>query len=1029
MREEQGTLRAGLGTIGMALLFAAGAFGGVLAVAFKWRLAQTYPDLVVGNITWKSLNKSFDYLAVLGFVTTFGLTILLARLANRRLEPNAPGSHGSATALDRTFLYCLIPAAIWIGGWLASGPLAINQANLSLKVILSPFLLPILSAGAGGLVLIAALGLSRYHRPRAADNDAETVLPAILLAAFLALMAGLALMTMAGRSSVALRTVMLATAKTWRAMADPKGLIPLCLAVTAGLLFWLFSSPDVTAVKRRLAGFLLLVQVPLPFFWFGLLPAPVRIDAVYHDVHHPTIWLYGLLGIIIISSLLALLRKWRAWQQGPDTFPLERIVTAGSLAAILVFIRIPVLGLNYYSGDDYHYSEQFLPWQQFSTFGKLPFVDLNYPRGLFNLLLGAINEAFFDGTAASFPAAGVVVLALSISLTLLALRLYLPPLPSLFLALVASSTFYHHFNIPHYWLALAPFLFMLWPGLRARPYLWLATWGGMGYLLTLYIPSTGSAFVLATMPLAAWTVFLALRENVRRFLMVFCISCLAAAAVMLLTPMGPITLGLVRFLAENSAVNTVAYGIGWVQSLGVKPAPQGIFSSWLFFEMLRIGWVGIFLFLVSLAGMAFRQPVDTPGRSELGASATAFALFPLALLSYSFGRIDPEGISRTGMLSLWMAGCLLPFLACRMVAPSRWPALFLGLAVLTGICSRLTGAQIEDGMKLLQAPFREITPSIAEQSQLAKNAAFPRLGYMVLPAKNLEGLEGLRQELAELLRPGETYLDLTNRAARYFFLGLPVPALEAAIFNAPATKTQARMLKQIDQAPPPVVLVWGDTILHDGGTVALRANLLYRKFALSYVPIKRGGFIFLIRPDRADGLPVLQAKETAPLADEEIKNRLLATAFRQEDLKKIPVAWGRSLATLTPLLLSTAKLPGQWQSESAAGKAAFVRLPVDAVSLDGSISALVKMDFQCIPPPKNASVPLTLSWSSVNSVDKETYHAIRLNAENGTLLIPLDSNPYWLTVRNPTAFTVRLADPGMCREVIVRDVEFFGRNR
>jgi hypothetical protein len=124
------------------------------------------------------------------------------------------------------------------------------------------------------------------------------------------------------------------------------------------------------------------------------------------------------------------------------------------------------------------------------------------------------------------------------------------------------------------------------------------------------------------------------------------------------------------------------------------------------------------------------------------------------------------------------------------------------------------------------------------------------MGLARLRNNDVARLTTLARSLDDWLRPGEMYLDLTNRNAQHFYLGYPAPMESAAYFNLVHPDQQRRSIARLERETPPVVLLKaGEDRLKQA--MPLRAHLLYRwVVGLDYSPVLRGDLVFLVRPDR-----------------------------------------------------------------------------------------------------------------------------------------------------------------------------------
>lgn len=1076
MRKSEGNAIS-IGVVLAALLLSLCAAGSVVISARHFRVSQGYPDFIVGAITWPAINKTCDYLAIGVFWAVFGLVFMDSKMLIATLSrSDERGAMGEA--FNDLYLACILPALLWTGAQF---------------VTFKPdYGMPAISCAATALTLLTATGLIR-HKEEVTARDVTDIVGGILLSVSFGVMALLALLTFAGRASLGLHQRLVSLGQTINVTSViriivPFGILALIVAISVFAL-----SDSVEKLKQRIFRAALLFQLPLPLLWFALVPPPWNEDGQLFHGYSPSPYLFAVIWAIVTVSIAALVTKTRSMLSPRVPLHLGDVISSWSLLPIIVFLKAKGVALPVYPGDDYHFGEKLLPWQQLTNHGKLPFVDMNYPRGIVYLLDGLNNRVFYDGSAPSMMIVRRMLYITASASSFLLLRNLFPALVAFVIAITMT--------VPseHYYFVLPGFLLLLAPQLLRREKAWLVVWMGTSCFMVFYMMSTGTAFALATAPLAVLMAVRSWRRDPRAFLQLAGAIGVTLALFCLVTPAGRIVLDLLTFLRENSAANTTANGVSWVSSLFSATNGDGILKSVLLVEILRFGWVICAPLLAVFIWRRYRD--ESGGGRDVTLTLTVCALLFLVVLSmYSFGRID-AGITRTGELTLWLAGGVIPVLVFKVAAPRHWSLVAVACALLGGLGTGIYD-RYPDPLEYLRLPFQEIQVDEKARALMNRNSALaPHIGNLILPDRRFDDLVELKRELSVLLREGETYLDLTNHAARYYFLDLPVPLLEAAIYNAPSTAMQQRMLARVGDKLPPVVLIWGDNIPHDGGPVSLRANLIYRRVALSYQPIKRGRFIFLVRPDRARNVATISQIEQVPLAPkgdpawgavqagnglvledpihllavakgdavvlpdgttrsivrmegatvwldgpladkspssqwrsvvlkrqeplspskkEETERILLAKAFKPDHLEKIPVAWGHSLTSLQPKLVST-------------GKAAVVNTKTSALidtraaRLKGGQTSFLRLDFNCASAASSPQQDLIVTWAEKGKEAQRAENAIRFTAENGPLLIPLDSTPSWLFVDQPESMSISKTGESVCSEISVTNIEFYRR--
>ncbi|MCB2187080.1 MAG: hypothetical protein KQJ78_11725 [Deltaproteobacteria bacterium] len=145
-------------------------------------------------------------------------------------------------------------------------------------------------------------------------------------------------------------------------------------------------------------------------------------------------------------------------------------------------------------------------------------------------------------------------------------------------------------------------------------------------------------------------------------------------------------------------------------------------------------------------------------------------------------------------------------------------------------------------------------------------------------------------------------------------------------------------------------------------------------------------------------------------------------AFATRDLALLPTAWGRSEASLAgrmTLVRDLAALPRTLDDLAPEGDLLRVKGPDPGVSFDlaaaplaGSQAGLLRLDFTC--PGAAAPPRLQVFWWGDGARGPAERHSLRLTAGGGTLLIPLDAFPSWLTLGRVAGLRVDLDNPGAC---------------
>jgi hypothetical protein len=841
---------------------------------------DTYREFIVGILSASGQVKTLDYAFVAVWLAIFAAAFALSQLVFRRLTAccAAPAEPRQLTLL------AYVPAvpvltALW------GSPLDLWVVGLS---ILALMVLP-----------FAALLAWRFGQGFAA-GELEDFAAAVWAMALFAVCVPIAFN--------------LVSARLLPGASQPVPALKLAatgagMAAIAAFLFARSLSDVVIKAKEAV----LLLQIPLPLLLLVALPSPILVDDRPFMAYGAKPALYGLLVILVAASWFSLARRWMAFARQEST-PATKILDPLCVAAILAFIAYPLIA-PLLSTDDFHFGEKLYGWHQWWAFGQLPFVDTVQVHGLVDVMPGLLALWFYDGALAALaPGEALIRTILGIGIVVTLARMT-GAAWALLLALPISA--HTHF------LRLAP-LFILAALLLDRPLIgrparWLIIWGLGSLLIAFWYPAGGTAMIIGSLP---FVVHIGLRLSrswrADRHGAIALGAVVAAVLLALaLTPLGRMALGVVDFLLEGARLNSIAYGLPlrWETTAELARIP-GAMRSDLMFHLLRFMWL-------PLAALAALRLVAELVRSRRDPAAVLGWLLVMgtALISvpYSLGRVDPFAFSRLGKLTMLIAGL---FMLASSLERER-ARVYVGFAVLA--LAALPGWPAG----WIQAAISKPHAKPAFSAPTGASMALAReLGYgpVLFPEPDrLQRLAELRRIIDGVLEPDETFYDMTNRSALYTYMHRRMPVSWAAVYTDISAATQARTVRQLEAARPPLLLL-GPGLNYDGVKPSLRTYWVYRQvMALGYEPRRIGEYDFLVRPDRAarlDGLRVLRVKNFDDVNWKAGILRAGGTAFLVADL-----------ASLVGLAV------GDTLDFAASGPRKITAISKDRVDLDGAIDA------------------------------------------------------------------------------------------
>ncbi|MEM6429482.1 MAG: hypothetical protein AAF708_09610, partial [Deinococcota bacterium] len=676
------------------------------------------------------------------------------------------------------------------------------------------------------------------------------------------------------------------------------------LVILALVACWLGLGGQRWRLETRVHAVLVAVQASLPLLFVVLIPTPWELNGERWFGYQTTFALPIFITLLISAAYteLAFRVNRNVKQLGEPTFNPGDSLSMLATGSILILMKFSSIALPYVSGDDYHFGENLLPWWTLQDAGAVPFVDYVPAHGLMNYLPGLFANLFFDGTAGTYNAAMVLAAACFLLVAYVLLARAIGILPAFMALLLMPLDIEIRRTVQFAFTATLCLLSERW--LRHRPSVWLVLWGTLGLKLFLFVSGQGALLILATLPLALWMFYRAIRVEPKKLGYAVLGIAVVGAGLLLTTDLLAMIWGALRYGLENSAVYEAAYAVPWADRFNdTRPL-----NRWLW-EVLRISWlfVAALAVVITVRTLTSRAEAITKSSPQPDGSGTQeadslnqntsaspqtqladkraallFVSIPIALLlllliPYALGRID-RGLSRAGIISAWSMSTLLPLLLVR-AFPKYLPTILL-VTTLTG------GLLIQSNLGVATRPARllRIASYAIDTADVtltdASELGLPRLGTVIMAERDLARLQNVHATLSQVVRPGETYLDLSNRNAHYFYFGMLPPIESGAIYNLPNSEQQARAVEDLVENPPPIVLAQARNIAHDGGSNALRAHLIYRFVLENYMPMQLGQQVYMVRPDR---YALLEKYRSAGASNLELANYNAAASDDDEE--------------------------------------------------------------------------------------------------------------------------------------------------
>lgn len=854
--EAQAGLQWGEGAAALCLGVAFAAF----AVTQMPAAPEPHPALVVGELTFSGAGKRLDFL----FVWLMTAGSLAAYFGIAQVRALISGGTGTAARFREYLVYCCLPAMLWCAQQVLGAPFATPPYGSDLSLIWLSVLL---------ICLTLVASLIWRAGGRRTDVDFAVAVGNAVTAPVLAMFAWIALTVAASRlfllqDIVTARFVGVGAAITLSAV----------FAVSLLLLSGRMQVRDQGTAIRRLN---LIVQLGLPLAVFALILPPAAGGLPWPRIAPLGAGFVSVLTLLMLAGYACHAMAWRGLESGRSS----TAISAASVAAIAVLVLFADGRPTPYGMDNpldyYHHGEWLIPWQQWSVFGKVPYIDYSPSHGLVDYLSGMANDLLLDGTLAGFPEARQLIRGLCAIAAAFALTRIAGPLPALLALLLFPVTG----RYPIFVAIFCGLALLTGRPLQQRPVIWLFAYFLAGTALVLLAPGPGAMLVVAFAPVAlvhlVWSAGAAPRS--------LAVAGAAVAAIcglsMLLGP-GKVVVYQIQFMLENRPLYGAVHGLDWARSL----AHDWPVNS-MFWELIRTLWLPAMLVLLLVAvpriwqkRRSLRELLTEDPRAVFAAMA---ALYLFLVIPHTIGRIDAGGPSRGGAMTVFVLALICLPLAAHFPLRSR-VASVVGIALVLGMLAPAFDHRLS---------FRSAFASASATSGALHGGVpldgpaigIPALGRTLVSPSLVERVSILKAALDGWLRPEETYLDLSNANAHYFYTGRAVPIESGAFLTLPAAGMQARSVARLVQDPPPVLLL--GTLPSGNGpfTVPLRVPVL-AEWVFSeirsgrYQVVQRDPFIFAIDGGRLDGPAPAPTEQTA----------LLRQVFAPPKLARLPSVWGRS---------------------------------------------------------------------------------------------------------------------------------------
>ncbi|MCZ2343074.1 MAG: hypothetical protein LC104_14980 [Bacteroidales bacterium] len=953
-----------------------------------------YNDLAVGWTTLTGENKARDYSAMwlffgVALAVVIGHRVLVRCLARYRGEEIGNSYAGFLWLCNLPALYQVGQVVIGVGTY---GPLT---ETVTATVLF-------------GLV---SLGLLRWRRDLTGP-EMNTIAGAVLCAAIIAGlgMAG-GILSVFRLQPDWLGVISANRVNLWSARA--------VFAAGGAALLILATARSAPIAARRLCFLVLGLQAGLVLLYAAILPPPiVTADGIVAGRFRSTALL--LVAIPALIGLVGLVRRGRALTRAAE-IRLSDVLSPMCVAAVALFVATSSLDVPFLFQDDFHFGEKLIPFHQLWEFGKLPYRDFTPIFGA-SIIQGVTNFLFFSPDLETFHEASMVLNAALACALFVVVWWYAGPLAACLIGIYGAT-----FISDRYMIWLPTVIGLAHPWLLSRPRYWLTAWLGLSLIGIAYNPTFGCAAILATAPVAVWCAVALGRTDRRAALRLAGVAVGIGAVALLTPPIREMAIGFVRFLSRQAATNAIAWGIPFGQSQG-HPGSYGIFKTldtYTAWETLRFGWMALAVALAYTVWVEVTASSGTRNPSRLVLAGTILASL-LIVHGYLIGRIDQGNFFRNGSFTLLLVQVWVTIEVLRSRSGS---SAFQAAALLA----------IVMGMMPLMPQVEPTTRAVADRVAMTRSAEgrsdivpvssdgldSHNIGRMYALPVHLATLQEFNHEINCLLKPNETFLNLTLNSAWYVYTNRPVPTPYSSVAYASSDADQLAMVEAFRRERPPVAVL-RPTSEFDNVACNLRCYRLFREVASQYPPIRRGQFLFLADSSR------LTPSDPTDLAS---RIALLEEAYPETNLQRLPGVWGGSWNQLQSLFAAVAHLddrrvinpecgcqPDRWNVPGMDAPCASYDLT--SLHLSGADADFLRFHFHWVP--KRAGLPIEGQFRVEFSTAEHPAWRVLTRFQsigNRIQLVPLGSRPAWLLSTDITRIRVVLENPEECERFQVHQME------
>jgi hypothetical protein len=731
----------------------------------------------------------------------------------------------------------------------------------------------------------------------------------------------------------------------------------------AGTLIWAWwCSPN--KILPKISYYLQFLVLP---YFVLLIPAAVNTDnGIVQLVHVDGIRIIALI-MILVGAINIVLCRVKYLENG--------YLSTTVLLAIFIGICLncnPILWLCD-DFDPYATGQRITPYWMVINEGAKLFKDITTPYGLYDMINIWLGHFLLGELTIQSSFYGAYILnTIFAGLCFVIIRKRMPILMAFILAFLCKC-----FNVS--W-ACVYIAVLINPYIIRNAERWIVTWLLLSLFYIFARTPISTGFVVASMPAVVYQFYVLYRANRIDFIKVVIFS-IVLIFVFMIYPFGCYVRGYIYAFLERFKINSVFYGdfvkdfqlsnfVKITSYCCIVPILSCIVAYCIYYNKIVNGKIEKLNKFVSYFIVSF-----------VLSSLICFVSYSFSRTDGFFSRILPiiASISFLLLMAVWVY-CKNKKTLTTCITITLFVILFT-VHKHVPIPTHLLSISNDIGLKYV--------PRLINGSDLGVG----RLGNG-LPGKLWDNELAIKNALAMVLGPGESFLDLTMWSEHYFISDRKCSIYYTPYFDCPGTSAQKRAVEILNQQNVKISLI--DDSYFYKTPFNLRAYHLYRYALLSGFPWEfLPGKIMMMPKEYFDKIDLVVPNKLQAL-------RILEKVFVFESLNfgHIPFVWGRGYKNFKKHL---PKILSFEQHELVNIRSTlFWELPKVIKGIDGGLLYLNISDIE--QGNSSAQTQLTVKWTNLEFPNE--VNEVQFIAHVGINLIPLDSAPRWLLAGEISSITI-----------------------